>query len=516
MPNLRITMQKLKKLIELTIAGQSQRAISTIIGVHRQTVVNYQVLLKTYADGELLKLENLEESQLWKIVTLEENPTVNAALIDHFPDFEKRLSKVGVNKRFLWEEHCRQKTDQVSYSQFCRLFSKWEGTTATTMHIEHKAGDKLYIDFAGSKLHITDSITGIKTPVEVFIAVLGYSQLTYCQAVHSQKKVDFLLAISNSLTFFGGVPLAIVPDNLKSAVNKASKYEPEINESLAEFGEHYQTTIYPTRGYKPKDKALVEKTVSILYTRIYAVLADKPFYSLNALNEAIRLLLVVHNTTLFQGKAESRQMRFDEIERQTLQILPASRFELKSFRIAKVHPDCHVKLAEDNHYYSVPYKYVGLKVKIRYSAEIIEIYYQYQRIAIHKRLTKIGSYTTLVEHLPPNQQWVKKWSVESFLSQAEKIGENTLKAITQVLYSKKYPEQSYKKCAGILALARQIDIGKTRLEDACERALVYDFITLKIVRGILDTALDKVPLQPEKEMNIIPLHANIRGSSNYK
>ena len=345
MPNQRINMQKLKKLVELTIAGQSQRAISTIIGVHRGTVVNYQVLLKTAVNDDLSLLASLEEEQLWKIVTLEKISTAKADFFTLFPDLEKRLAKVGVNKRFLWEEHCRLKVGQISYSQFCRLFSEWEKSKKTTMHMEHKAGDKLFIDFAGSKLHITDPVTGIKTPVEVFIAVLGYSQLTFCQAVYSQKKVDFLLAIANALTFFGGVPAAIVPDNLKSAVTKASKYEPELNESLAEFGEHYQTTIYPTRGYKPKDKALVEKTVSILYTRVYAALADKPFYSLIALNEAIRVLVLAHNNTAFQGKCDTRQMRFEEIEQQALQVLPATRFELRASKIAKVHPDCHVKLA---------------------------------------------------------------------------------------------------------------------------------------------------------------------------
>lgn len=516
MANQRITMQKLKKLIELTISGASQRSISSILGIHRRTVVNYQGLLKAHVkNGDLKALKPLSEEELWKIVTLRDAPPSEKDLVLFFPSYEKRLAKVGVTLRFLWEEYCTTGKGQLSYSQFCRIFNKWGATKKLTLRMEHKAGDKLFIDFAGNKLHITDPTTRLKTAVEVFIGVLGYSQLTFCQAVYSQKKADFLLALANNLSFLGGVPQAIVPDNLRSAVNKANKYEPELNESLADFGEHYQTTIYPTRSYSPKDKALVERTVSILYTRVYAKLADQTFYSINALNEAIRPLVTQHNQMLFQGKADSRQMRFDEIERATLQALPATRYELKSSRIAKVHPDCHVKLSEDKHYYSVPYKYVGQRVKIIYSAETVEIYHNYERIAIHKRLQKIGSYSTQKAHLHQKHQWVLNWSPEFFISQAQKIGENTVKAIQQVILTKKYPEQAYKTCAGILALAKKEHIGSKRLEDACVRALAYDFISLKCIASILEKGLDSVEIYQPNQGRVIPLHNNIRGSENY-
>lgn len=516
MANQRITMQKLKKLIELTISGTAQRAISTILGIHRRTVVNYQGLLKAHIGDDLKPLLGFSEEDLWQIVTLKDNPRAESALFLLFPDYEKRLSQVGVTIRFLWEEHCRSHSNMVSYSQFCRIFKKWGATQKLTLRMEHKAGDKLFIDFAGNKLYLTDASTGVKTAVEVFLGVLGYSQLTYCQAVYSQKKDDFLLAIANCLTFMGGVPLAIVPDNLKSAVTKASKYEPEINESLADFGEHYQTTIYPTRSYSPKDKALVEKAVSILYTRVYAVLSDKVFYSLNALNEAIRELVLIHNRMLFQGKTDSRQIRYDEVERATLQALPNKRYELKHTKIAKVHPDCHVKLSEDKHYYSVPYKYVGKKVKIRYSVETVEVYHNYERIASHKRMHKIGAYSTIKDHLHPKHKWVLNWSPDAFIKEAGIVGSNTVKAIEQVLYSKKYPEQAYKTCAGILALGKKEKIGKKRLEAACERALSYDYVSLKLVNNILDMGLDGIPLYEEKQTRVIPLHSNIRGPGDYK
>jgi transposase len=519
MPNQRITMQRIHKLIELHQSGVSQRAISNQLGIHRRTIFNYLDFLKSHFGADLTPALSLSESSLWQLIHVEESPSVKDELLKLFPEYQKNLSKVGVTKRLLWEKYFKQTKGAISYSRFCRLFREWEATSKLSLRMEHKSGDKLFIDFAGNKLHIVDAETKEKIALEVFVAVLGYSQLTYCQAILSQKKSDFLSALANSLTFFGGVPQAIVPDNLKSAVNKSNRYEPDINESMVDFAEHYQTTIYPTRSYRPKDKALVEKTVNILYTRIYAALADKVFYSITALNEAIRGLLATHNQTPFQGKEESRQDRFDTIERQSLQTLPTTRYELKSFRLAKVHPDCHVKLSEDTHYYSVPYKYVGKTVKIRYSAEIVEIYFEYNRIAIHQRMIAKGGYTTLKEHLHPSHQWVMNWSAEFFEDQAAKIGENILKAIQQIIASRKYPEQAYKSCAGVLALAKKV--GNKRIDDACERALAYEYVSMKLIQSIIDRELDKVPIRDtnfsnDRETPMIPLHPNIRGSNHYQ
>jgi transposase len=370
MANQRITIQKLRTLLAFHLAGKSQRLIGRQLGIHRRTVSTYLSLLTAHAGGELSSLQDFDESSLWQIVTSSDPSATETALasIDLstlFPDYEKRLSKVGITKRLLWEDYCLNHNGKLSYSRFCRVFLQWERTSKLSLRMEHKVGDKLFIDFAGNKLYLSDSHNDTKIAVEVFVAVLGYSQLTYCQAVYSQRKADFLSALSNSLTFYGGVPQAIVPDNLKSAVTKADRYEPDLNESMADFGEHYQTTIYPTRSHRPKDKALVEKTINTLYTRVYAALWDKVFCSLSALNEAISALVAVHNRTPFQGKDHCRQSLFDALERDSLSPLPTSRYELKYFRDAKVHPNCHVKLSQDKHHYSVPYKYVGKTVQIR-------------------------------------------------------------------------------------------------------------------------------------------------------
>jgi transposase len=511
--NHRITMKQLQKLIEYQISGKSKRWIAQSLGLSRNTVDNYLGYFRSEVGQDLSSLLNWSEEALYRLVKKSDLPTSFEALNLLFPLYAKELQKVGVTRMMLWEKHCLTTKNTVNYSRFCHYFRHWQSAQKVTMHIEHKAGDKLYIDFAGEKLYITDPQSGEKQAVEVFIATLGCSQYSYCQAVYSQKKADFLLALANALTYFGGVPQAIVPDNLKSAVTKPDRYEPDLNESIEDFASHYSTCIFPARSRKPKDKSLVERTVGILYTRIYAPINEQSFSSLSQLNEAIRQRLEIHNQMDFQGKNDSRKSLFEELERPVLKELPATRYELKAFRKAKVQHNCHVLLAEDKHYYSVPFRYVEQYVKLIYSAESVEIYYEHKRIATHERFRAKHQYTTLKEHLPAQHQYLMNWNPEFFEGQALKIGANTLLVIQQMLASRNYVEQGYKSCAGTIALAKKV--GKERLENACERALVYDFVSIKILQSILDKDLDKVPINADYTP-IIPLHPNIRGAANYQ
>ena len=517
MANHSFSMKKLHNLIIHHIAGKSKRFIADAIQVSRHTIDNYLGYLKAEIGDDLSPLLSWDEASLKRLVSPQKDPDTQQSLELLFPDYEKELSKVGMTRLILWERYCLTTPNAINYSQFCNYFRQWQASQKVSMHLEHKAGDKLFIDFAGKKLFLTDPQTGEITWVEIFLAVLGCSQLTYCQAVYSQKKSDFLLALANSLTFFGGVPQAIVPDNLKSAVTKTHPYEPDLNESIEDFASHYQTVIYPARSRKPKDKALVERTVGILYSRVYAMLEGQVFFSLGSLNEAIFQKVNEHNIKPFQGREDSRQSRFDNLERTTLTPLPTTRYELKHFKTAKVQQNCHVILGEDKHYYSVPFRHVGKYVKICYTAENVEIYFEYKRIAIHARFRAKHQYTTLKEHLPEKHQWMMNWSSEFFTEQAQKVGENTLKAIEQLLCTRKYPEQAFKSCAGVLALIKKKEIGKIRLEAACERALLHDFLSLKLILNILDRDLDRIIFQEEPLKNtIIPFHPNIRGAKNYQ
>jgi transposase len=332
----------------------------------------------------------------------------------------------------------------------------------------------------------------------------------------SQRKDDFITALGNSLTYIGGVVQAIVPDNLKSAVTKAHPYEPQINETLADFASHYGSCIFPARSRKPKDKALVENAVNILYGRIYAPLRNKVFHSLADLNAAIALLLEVHNNTQQKEKGYSRRERFIEIEQSSLLPLPTEQYELKKFSLSKVHPNGHATLKEDKHYYSVPYRFVGKQVKLIYTAQSVEIYHNYERIACHERLISKGRYTTSKEHLHPTHQWFSNWSPVFFEGQADKVGVNTRLAIDHILAKPIYPEQAYRSCAGVLSYVKRYSA--ERLEKACERVLHYNYITATLIKSILDRKLEELDLDNKQAETtpIIPIHQNIRGAEAFQ
>jgi transposase len=384
------------------------------------------------------------------------------------------------------------------------------------MHFDHKAGDKVFVDFTGKKLAVVDPVTGEITQVEVFVAILGASQYTYVEAVADQKVASFIGALVNALIFFGGVPLAIVPDNLKAAVTQADRYEPLLNDIFQDFGNHYQTTILPARAYKPRDKALVEGAVRIVYNRIFAPLRDQTFTSLAALNQAIRDALIPYNQINFKGRSTSRYSLFEELDKPALQPLPARPYELKKYVKATVYKTSHVWLGEDKHYYSVPYRYMGKKVKIAYTTHSVEVYYNYQRIAAHPREKGHYRYTSEKSHMPSTHQFVSDWNPEKFIRWAGDIGPHTRFLIEQILEKKPHPEQGYKTCLGILTLARKV--GKQRLEKACDRAAYFNSYSYRVVKNILENGLEaqtwKPPEKTANQHNV--LHQNIRGKQNYQ
>lgn len=524
MANQRIQMFLIKRIIELRLSNKSKRLIAKILGISRNTLDSYLEQLSSH-NSDISSFSSWTEAQL---VALLNTPGVNIIspypeLYALFPSYVKELSRVGVSRVTLWTEYNLVYPAGLGYRQFCARFERWQDSQKVTMHFEHKAGDKLFVDFAGDRLHLIDAQTGEQISVEFFVAILPCSQLTYAQAVMSQKKEDFILALNNALVYLGGVPQAIVPDNLKSAVTKADKYEPEINETLADFASHYGTCIFPARSRKPKDKALVENAVNILYGRIYAPLRNRIFHSLADLNTAISLLLEDHNNVLQKEKGCTRRGQFIELEQATLMALPTEKYILKKFSLSKIHPNGHATLKEDKHYYSVPYRLVGKQVKLIYTDSTVEIYHNHQRVACHERLITKGRYTTLKDHLHPDHQWFSNWSPIFFEEQADKIGINTRLAIDEILRKTTYPEQAYRSCVGVLSFAKRYS--SERLENACERALHYNHISATLIRSILDRELDRIDLHNEQITDtnsegelrpIIPFHSNIRGSEAYQ
>ena len=509
-------MAKVRQILSLHTQGVSKKKISELTGASRNTVKKY---LRVYQREQLSwsDIEKMNDYHLTVHFCPDDyrEPCARAkTLMAFLPDVEKALMRGrGMTKTKQWEDYLKKHPDGYRFTSFCFYLTRWLNHSKPVMHIEHKAGDKMFIDFAGEKMHIIDERTGEQIEVEVFASILGCSQLTYVEAVRSQTKEDLIHACENALYYYGGVPAAIVPDNLKSAVTKSSKYEPKLNETFEDFANHYNTTVLPARSYRPRDKALVEGIVKIIYTTIYTALDEQHFLSLEELNRAIKIALEAHNNKLLTERDYSRRQQFEEIERSTLQPLPQYRYELKKQYEATVMKNGHVCLGPDKHYYSVPHRYIGKRMKLRYSSSQVEIFYDYESIAIHSRDMRPHKYTSVKEHLASNHQFVTEWSAEKFIADGKKIHDDVAHYITQVIETKKHPEAAYKSCMGILHFARKV--GNERLTNACRRAHRFGLYGYPQIENILNRKLD---MQPEEEENTnpVPQHANIRGNDYYK
>jgi len=496
--------------------GRSTRFIAGQIDSSRNTVRKYLTAFKvsgfTFEEVNLLNDKELEDL-FGK--TRENHPSSRLQSMQRcFPYVDKELKKTGMNRQLLWEAYIKEFPDGYKYTQFCTYYSQWKARVNPTMHMDHKAGDKLYVDFAGEKLSYIERDTGEIIEVEVFVAILGASQLTYVEAVPTQQKEDFIAACENTFHFIGGVPAAIVPDNLKAAVTKSSRYEPTLNETFEDFADHYGTTVLPARAYRPRDKALVEGAVKIIYTKIYVPVNQQSYHSLTALNTAIWSALHDHNTQLLKGRNYSRKLQFEEIERQTLSPLPVLRYQFKKQFHARVIKNGHVNLGPDKHYYSVPYRYIGKRVKLLYSRTIVEIYSNYERIALHKRAKNPYGYTTDKDHMATTHRFVTDWTPDKFLDWAASIHEDVRLYILKILDRKQHPEQAYKSCLGVLGFAKKA--GNERLIVACQRALSYGIYNYKTIQTILENKMDNYEESLFADELPMPEHNNIRGEDYYK
>jgi transposase len=513
MANKGFEMIQIKQIIRLHTEGKSYREITNLLGLSRKAVTKYILLFKsTGLSYETIK--QMSDEELNVLMANQERPNVNRLEIlqSQFTRIEHELKGVGVTKQILWSEYKVEHPDGYNYTQFCLYYNQWLKASEVTMHFEHKAGDKMFVDYAGNKLRYVDRSTGEALEVEVFVAILGASQLTYVEAFQSQRKEDFIKAVENALHYFGGVPAAIVPDNLKSAVTLADRYEADLNRTFADFGSHYETTILPTRSRKPRDKALVENAVRNVYTRIYAPLRNRVFFSIDELNSSIQEMLIKYNNFNFQNKDYSRNQLFTQIEEQALKPLPVRRYEIKNYCIATVYKNSYVWLGCDKHYYSVPFRYIGKKVKIEFTRSSVAVYLNDERIAYHRRVPDKYGYTTINEHMPSHHRFVSDWSPEKFINWAASVGAETEKVINIILESKTHPEQAYKSCVGILSFGKKV--GYQRLNRACRRADQYGSYSYRTIKNILNGNYDSLT-KDEQVQYQLPIHENIRGANYY-
>lgn len=515
MANKKTDMSKVRKTLVLHFQGRDKSFISRYLHISRTTVQKYITLSKVL-NLNLDLISTKSDADLERIFSTNNQPDLSPklqAVYDFFPYMEKELKRKGVTKGLMWEEYLAQHPDGLRSSQFMSRYMEWSKKVNPVMHMEHKAGDKLFIDYAGKKLSIVNKQTGEITEVEFFVAILGASQYTYAEASPSQQKEDFISSVENALHFYGGVPQAIVPDNLKSAVTKSSKFEPTINETFLDFAEHYQTAVLPARSYKPRDKALAEGAVRILYQRIYTALRNRVFHSLEALNDAIWDELDKHNNKKLTSRPLSRLQMFNTIEKQELSPLPCKRYEIKLQSMATVGQNGHIQLGKDKHYYSVPYQYIRKKVKILYTTTTVEIYHKYNRIAVHKRSIKPYNYTTQTDHLASAHKFMTEWTPQRFINWGASIDESVKAFIIGLLDQRLHPEQAYKSCLGVLSFTKKV--GNQRLAAAGKRALDFNIYNYRIIETILQKGLDTISEDLEDDAPELPFHTNIRGNNYY-
>ena len=522
MANQVISMQQIRALIQLLEKGYSLRAISAQLGMSRQPVTLYAARLKstTYTLEELRYLCDADLATIVYTPPVQMDYSDDARRLDlttRIPYYLTELKRTGVTRLLLWEEYRKECNDPYRYTQFCILLKEASKTTQATMHLVHAPAAMVMVDFAGDKMSYVDRSTGEIILCPVLVCVLPYSKYTFAMALPDATIPQVIKALNNCLQYFGGVPLSLKTDNMKQVVTKSCRYEPVFSEAMQQWALHYNITLLATRVAKPKDKGAVENEVKIAYQRIYAPLRDEVFHHINQLNEAVIKQLNLHNEKLFQLKDHSRLQQFKQEEQSLLQPLPPQTFVIKHQVLAKVQKNYHITLGEDWHHYSIPYNFIGKQVNVVYDTDIVEVYYQRQRIALHKRSYKKHDFSTVSDHMPAGHQHFfeqQGWTPDYFLKQAIRIGTSVHRYMDEVLKARTFTEQTYNACRGILRLHKQY--GTSRLEAACTRALHGSVFNYRTIQNILVSNYDQIDQVNQNELFKLPDHPNLRGPGSYQ
>jgi len=512
MPAERLTMRKIREVFRLKFdCDLSNRKIAQSCHIGRSTVGEYLFRFQQAALGWPLP-EDMDDVELEQRLYPSAPATYSSR--QPLPDsnyIHCELRKKSVTLSLLWQEYKEQNPHGYQYSQFCHLYRQWANKIDPVMRQEHRAGEKMFVDYAGQTVAVYDLHTNQMRQAQIFVAVLGASSFTYAEATWSQSLPDWIGSHCRAFAFFGGVATLVIPDNLKSGVSKACFYEPDINPTYLDMANHYGTAIIPTRVRKPKDKAKVEVAVQVVERWILAKLRNRQFFSLRQLNQAIAQLLEDLNNKPFQKLPGSRKSAFESIDRPALNPLPAQAYRFAEWKIATVNVDYHIEV--ERHYYSVPHTLIKKKIDVRVTNNTIECFYNSKRVASHMRSHHKGRHTTVKEHMPKSHQKWAQWTPDRFIRWAAKIGPHTQSLIENILNSRAHPQQGFRSCLGILRLAKSY--GDDRLEAACQRAVIIGGTSYRSVQSILKHNLDQKPL-PDQSSNTQPIeHINIRGARYY-
>ncbi len=513
-------MDQIKTLLSNYLSSGSIKATARQLKVSKNTVREYVRRAEAHS-MDLRALLELDEEVLSRILHAaqgdqsDRRASVFGQQVDYWLE---ELRRPGVTRELLWQEYRVAHPDGYSYSQFCEHLRRQIGHRDLTLALEHEPGEVLMVDFAGKKMQWVDAHSGEVHVCEVLVAVLPFSQYSFCIALPSQCLSDFIHGLNRSVLFLGALPKVLLSDNLKAYVSRADRYEPTFTQLCEQLGAHYQLDLQATRVAKPKDKASVENAVTQMYRRIYAPLRQEVFHSLESLNEAMIRQLELHNTQPYQKKAGSRHALYQQYELPAMQPLPADLFEIKKIAKAKVQRNYHVFLGEEKNFYSVPWKHAGKQAQVLYTDRMVEIYVDQKRIATHQRLFLRGReyrYQTREEHMPVHHlEWKKAQGYDAayFLEQARLLGPATQWAMQQVLLGRIHEPQAYNSCKGILQLAKKHT--PERLEQAAKRCQDVGKTTYSMLKRILQLNLDQIEEQPLQLS--LGLHENIRGSEYYQ
>ena len=514
MPNVRITMRKIKEVLRLHAEARlSGRAIARSLGISPSTVIDFLSRARVANLPWPLPVE-MDDDALERLFFPRVGDLPADRAMPDWPYIHQEMRRPGVTLLLLWEEYKAQHPDDgYQYSRFCERYRAWAKAIDVTMRQHHKAGEKLFVDYAGDRLYVTDPKTGETCPTQLFVAVLGASNYTYAEASWTQGALDWAGAHVRAFQFFGGVPTLVVPDNLKSAVTRACRYDPDLNPTYHEMARHYGTAIVPARVRKPRDKAKAEAGVQLVQRWIVAVLRNWTFFSLTELNTAIRGLLDRLNERPFKKLDGSRRSVFEELERPALMPLPATRYELATWAKARVNTDYHIELT--GHYYSVPYALARQQVELRFTATIVEVLFSSRRVASHARNFERGKHTTLKEHMPVGHLEYLEWTPERLAAWAAKKGECVAVMAQAIMDGADHPAQGFKASQGLVRLDKLY--GAARLEAACRRALHFGTHSYTSVNRILSGDLDMRPLPPREPRPPAALvaHENVRGGAYF-
>ena len=502
-------MRNIRDVLRLKASGLSKRRIAASLGISATAAgdcirrAKHAGLVWPLADD--LTDEALE-ARLYPPATTakDQRPLPDWAVI------HRELRRKGVTLQLLWQEHRDAHANGHGYSRFCDLYLTWKGRLSPTMRQTHVAGEKLFVDYAGTTMDVVDGATGEVVTVQIFVAALGASSYTFAEATFTQSLADWIGSHTRAFAFFGGVPAMLVSDNLKSGITKACFYEPAVNRSYAEMAAHYDTAIVPARPRKPRDKAKVEAAVLLATRWIIAKLRNAKFFTLAELNLAIGDCVTQLNTRVSRHLGASRKGLFEAIESSALKALPAEPFEFAEWKQCRAGFDYHVEIAK--HYYSVPHTLLREKLWARITARTIELFHNGNRVGTHVRSSSNRQHTTVRGHMPASHQRYADWTPELIKRKAAEFGPKTSALVEIIQRERTHPEQGFRSCIGIIGLAK--GFGSERLEAACGRALDIGARSYTSVKSILKTNQDRRRPAPATDGPAI-VHENIRGPTYF-